>query len=307
MPIRHSTLHQLRIFEALSRHLSVTRTAQELHLTPPAVSIQIKQLADTLGQPLTEQLGKRLYLTPAGKIMAGTCRDVLDRLERASQDLAELQGLEKGVLRLAILTTTKYLIPRLLGQFCAVHPGIEVSLMVGNRQTLLARLQDNLDDLYVLGQPPQKLRVHATPFAHNPLVAVAYPDHPLAGQSNIPAAQLAGQLFIFREPGSGTRLACEGFFREHELEVGIRMELASNEAIKQTVAGRLGIAILSQHTVRAELASGELVILDVAGLPLLRQWHLVYPEGKQLTQAALAFQELLMLQADMQGVGGAAG
>lgn len=300
MPLRNSTLHQLRIFEALSRNLSVTRTAQELHLTPPAVSIQIKQLSETLGLPLTEQLGKRLYLTPAGKILAEACRDVLDRLERASQDFAELQGLEKGVLRLAILTTTKYLIPRLLGAFCAAHPGIEVSLMVGNRQTLLSRLKDNLDDLYVLGQPPQKLRVQATPFAHNPLVAVAYPEHPLAGKMRIPAAQLAREPFIYREPGSGTRLACEGFFREQELEVGVRMELASNEAIKQTVAGKLGIAILSQHTVRAELASGELVILDVAGLPLMRQWHLVFPEGKQLTQAALTFQDMLLQLAEQQ-------
>lgn len=297
MPLRHSTLHQLQIFEVLSRQLSVTRTAQELHLTPPAVSIQMKQLAETLGQPLTEQVGKRLYLTEAGRVLSQACRDVLDRLEFASQELAELQGLERGRLRLAILTTTKYLVPRLLGDFCAAHPGIDVSLMVGNRKMLLERLAGNLDDLYVLGQPPEKLRLEAQPFAANPLVLVVWPEHPLLGEKAVAPELLSREPFIVREPGSGTRLACESFFREKGVALQIRMELASNEAIKQTVAGRLGVSILSQHTVRAELTSGELAILDVQGLPLMRQWYVVHPQGKQLSQAAQAFHYYLIAHA----------
>ncbi len=294
MPIQHSTLHQLRIFETLSRHLSVTRTAEELHMTPPAVSIQIKQLAETIGAPLTEQVGKRLYLTAAGTILAATCRDVQDRLERTSQELAELQGLARGTLRLAILNTSKYLVPRLVGDFCKRHPGIEVSLQLGNRFTLLQRLADNLDDLYVLGQPPDKLKVVATPFVDNPLVAIAAPDHALAGAQQINPCQLAEEPFIVREAGSGTRLAYETFFRNQGITLKIRMESASSEVIKQLVAGRLGISILSEHAMRAELANGTLIKLDVAGLPLIRQWYLVHGADKQLSQAAKAFGTFLL-------------
>jgi LysR family transcriptional regulator, low CO2-responsive transcriptional regulator len=294
MPIRHSTLHQLRIFEALARHLSVARTAEEMFMTPPAVSIQVKQLSETIGLPLTEQMGKRLYLTPAGEILAGTCRDVLERLERASQALAELQGMERGKLKLAILNTTKCLVPRLVGVFYEQHPGIEISLQLGNRSTLLQRLADNLDDLYVLGQPPQKLRVVAQAFAENPLVAIAHPGHVLAGQTDISPQRLAEEAFIAREPGSGTSLAYERFFQALNLHLRIRMESASNEAIKQMISGRLGISILSEHCIRTELASGVLVKLDVCGFPLMRQWFLVYREGKQLSQAAQAFWAFLL-------------
>lgn len=293
MPIRHATFNQLRIFEALSRHLSVARTAEALHLSPPAISIQVKQLADLAGQPLTEQIGKQLYLTPAGEILADACRDIHLRLDRASQDLAQLQGVERGSLRLAILTTTKYLIPRYLGGFCERHPNLEVFLHVGNRKDLLERLSHNLDDIYVLGHPPEKPAVIAIPFVANPLVAVSHPDHPLVQTRQISPERLAEEPFIAREPGSGTRLAYEAFFQERQLTMHIRMESASNEAIKQMVAGRLGISILSEYTVRTELASGELARLDVSGLPLIRQWYFVYPQGKQLSPAARTFLDFM--------------
>lgn len=294
MSIRHSTLHQLRIFETLSRHLSVVRTAEELHMTSPAVSIQVKQLSETIGMPLTEQIGKRLYLTAAGEILAATCRDVQERLARTHQELAELQGLERGTLHLAILNTAKYLVPRLIGDFCERHPKIEVSLQLGNRSSLLQRLTDNLDDIYVLGLPPSNLKVTAEPFVKNHLVAIAHPQHPLATQSGISLQRLVEEPFIAREPGSGTRLAYETFFHQHGLKLKIRMESASTEAIKQIVSGRLGISILSEHAICSELANGTLVKLDVAGLPLIRQWYLVHHEGKQLSHIAKTFRRFLL-------------
>ena len=293
MPIRHATLHQLKIFETLAHHMSVARTAEALHLTPPAVSIQVKQLAEAVGQPLLEQVGKQLYLTAAGETVASACHDFFQRLERLTQELAALQGLERGSLKLSIITTAKYIVPRLLGDFCTQHPGIELSLFVGNRQAVIERLISNEDDLYVLGQPPQNLKVTATAFAPNPLVAIAHPQHPLVGETAIPPSRLGREPFIAREEGSGTRLAYENFFRRYNTELKVRMELGSNEAIKQTVAARLGISILSHSAVHAELASGEIALLDVQGLPLERQWYLIYPEQKFLSPAAKAFQEYL--------------
>jgi len=296
MTIRHATLHQLKIFDALAHHMSVARTAEALHLTPPAVSIQVKQLSEAAGQPLVERIGKQIHLTSAGEMVADACHDVFERLERLAQDLSALQGIEKGSLKLAIITTAKYFVPRLLGDFCARHPGIEVSLFVGNRQAVLERLAHSQDDLYVLGQPPEQAKVEAVPFASNPLVAIAYPEHPLAAERSISPSRLGSEPFIAREQGSGTRLACEAFFRQHKTELSVRMELGSNEAIKQTVAGRLGIAMLSRSAVRAELASGEIVLLDVAGLPLERRWYLVHLAGKKMTPAASAFHDYMTAQ-----------
>lgn len=298
MPIRHATLHQLRVFDALARHQSVTRAARELHLSPPAISIQCRQLAEAVGQPLYEQVGKRLHLTAAGEIVSRTCRDVLDRLEQTALELAALQGLECGSLRLAILTTAKYFGPRLLGAFSREHPNIEVALFVGNREQLLERLAGNRDDLYLLGRPPERLRVVAEPFAENRLVLIAAADHPLAGRTDIDPAELNGLPFILREEGSGTRLAVERFFDEHGITPLTRMELGSNEAIKQTVAGGLGVAVLSEATLKADLATGDLVQLDVRGFPLRRHWFIAHPEGKQLNPAAAAFREFLFAMAD---------
>lgn len=294
MPIRRATLHQLRIFDALAQHMSITRTAEVLHLTPPAVSIQVKQLAEATGQPLVEQVGKKLYLTEAGEAVASACRDISARMERLVQELAAIQGLEKGTLSVAILTTAKYFIPQLLGQLSEQHPGIEVSLFVGNRKAILDRLAHNQDDLYILGQPPENLDVVTIPFAPNPLVAIAHPEHPLVGKKKISPLRLAEEPFIAREHGSGTRLGCEAFFQRHDTAPRVRMELGSNEAIKQTVASRLGISIIAKITVEAELARGDVAILDVKGLPMERQWYLVYPEHKVLAPAAQAFKDFLM-------------
>ncbi|GAB4089762.1 LysR family transcriptional regulator [Hydrogenophaga soli] len=293
MNLRHVTLHQLRIFLAVARQGSFARAAEALHLTPPTLSLQVKQLADTVGQPLFEQLGKKIYLTAAGRTLADACADLERRMDQLSDDLAALQGVEKGSLKLAILTTVKYTVPKLLGGFCAAHPGIEVAMVVGNRENLLQRLAQNQDDLYIMGQPPEQMDVLSEAFGQNPLVLVAPPQHPLVGQAAIAPTRLANEPFILREPGSGTRLTAERFFATHGVTLKNRLEVGSNEAIKQTVAGGLGLAVLSAHTVGPELALGELARLDVQGFPLVRHWHVVYPRGKRLSAAALAFKDWL--------------
>jgi DNA-binding transcriptional LysR family regulator len=204
-----------------------------------------------------------------------------------------LSGVEKGSLKLAILTTVKYTVPKLLGGFCAAHPGIDVAMLVGNREMLLQRLASNQDDLYIMGQPPEQMDVVCEDFADNPLVLVAPPNHALVGKKRIAPQRLINEPFIMREPGSGTRLTAERFFNSHGVQLRNRLEVGSNEAIKQTVAGGLGLAVLSATTVVSELALGELVQLDVQGFPLIRRWHVVYPRGKRLSPAALAFKAWL--------------
>lgn len=293
MNLRHATQHQLRIFLAVARHGSFARAAEALHLSPPTLSLQVKQLSESVGQPLFEQLGKKIYLTAAGQTLMEACQDIESRMERLSQDLSALQGVERGSLKIAILTSVKYTVPKLLGGFCAAHPGIEVAMFVGNRENLLQRLASNQDDLYVMGQPPEQMDVVCETFADNLLVLVAPPAHPLAGQRHIPAIRLMDEPFILREPGSGTRLTAERFFASHGVTLKNRLELGSSEAIKQTVAGGLGLAVLSATTVLPELALKELVQLDVQGFPLIRRWQVVYARGKRLSAAATAFKAWL--------------
>ena len=301
MNLRHVTLNQLRIFLAVARNKSFARAAEELHLSPPTLSLQVKQLSETVGQPLFEQLGKKIYLTASGTTLAEASEDIEARLQRLAEDLAALQGVERGSLKLAILTTVKYTVPKLLGGFCAAHPGIEVAMVVGNREKLLQRLAGNEDDLYIMGQPPEQMNVISEELADTPLVLVAPPEHPLVGQRGIAPKKLAHEPFILREPGSGTRLTAEKFFASQGLVLRNRLEVGSNEAIKQTVAGGLGLAVLSIHTVAAELALGELAQLDVQGFPLIRRWHVVYPRGKRLSAAATAFKDWLFTHSTQTG------
>ena len=289
MPLRHATMHQLKIFTALARQLNMTRAAEELHMTPPALSIQIKQLSEHVGAPLYEQIGKRLFLTDAGRLVDATSRDLFERLDILAMDLAKAQGLERGSLKLSIITTAKYIVPRLLGDFCRQHPGIEVALEVDNSNRILERLKQNLDDLYIMGQAPENLNVTTLPFMENPLIVLAHANHPLASERDIDPALLAGEPFILREPGSGTRFTAERFFEKHGVRLTVRMTLGSNEAVKQTVASGLGLAVLSRHTLALDASSNTFAILDVRGFPLLRQWHAIYPAGKQISPITRAF------------------
>jgi len=290
----HATFRQLEIFEAIARLGSFTRAAEELYLTQPTISMQMKKLTDIVGVPLLEQIGKKVYLTAAGRELAHACRDVFGIIDRFTMAIAEQQGLKKGKLTLMAVTTASYFAPRLLGEFSDMYPGIEVSLTVTNREQVLTSLAENLADLYILGQPPEDIEVVARTFMCNPLVVLAAPDHPLAGQENIPLARLAEEPWLLREPGSGTRKAVERLFAEEGLELRPRMALGSNEAIKQAIAGGLGISVLSQHTVLPELATRRLCILDAKGFPIRRSWHLVSRRNKQLSSSAQAFARFIL-------------
>ena len=292
--LKHATLHQLKVFEAIARSGSFTRAAEELFLTQPTVSQQIKQLTKAVGLPLFEQVGKRLYLTDAGQEVLKVCRDISERLSQMEMTLAELKGLKQGNLRLAVITTAKYFVPRLLGPFRHRYPGINISLQVTNRQQVLERLSKNLDDLYILGQPPSNLDISLRPVLENPLVVIAPHNHPLAQEKNIPLQRLAEEPFIMREPGSGTRMAVERFFEENRVTINVEMEIGSNEAIKQAIVGGLGLSVLSRHALALEGKKGPLTILDVEGIPIQRHWYIVYPASKQLSVVASTFLEYLL-------------
>ncbi|MFM7427888.1 MAG: LysR substrate-binding domain-containing protein [Elainella sp.] len=289
----HATLHQLKVFEATARHGSFTRAAEELFLTQPTVSMQVKQLTKAIGLPLFEQVGKRLYLTDAGRELYSTCQEIFQRLDQLEMSVANLKGMKQGMLRLAVITTTKYFMPRLLGPFCQNYPGIDVSLSVTNHEGVIERLANNQDDLYVMSQLPDHIDIKSHAFLENPLVVVAPYDHPLAGERNIPLRRLAEEYFIMREPGSGTRGALQKLLDAEKLSVKVRLELGSNEAIKQAVAGGLGLSVLSRHTLLPEGANSELTILDVEGFPISRQWYVVYLAGKQLSVVANTFLDYL--------------
>ena len=299
--MKNASLRQLQVFEAVARHLSFTRAAEELYTTQPTVSIQLKQLTDNVGQPLLEQVGKKIYLTDTGRELLKVCREIFDGLDRFGMLVSDMKGVKAGKLRLTIITTAKYFVPRLLGLFCQRYPGIDVSLKVTNRERVLQRMADNTDDLYVLGQPPEHMDVEFEPFLENPLVVLAERNHPLAAKKHIPPQRLEEEQFLMREPGSGTRLATEQFFREHGLKLKVRMDLGSNEAIKQAVAGGLGIAVLSAHTLALERSIDDLAILDVDGFPIRRQWYLAYPRDKQLSVVAQVFLEFLHAESKLLG------
>jgi len=288
------TLRQLKIFEAVARHLSFTRASEELHLTQPAVSMQVKQLEETVGLPLFEQVGKRVYLTEAGEELERYSRSILAILDEASVVFDEMKGLERGRLRITVASTANYFVPQLLAAFCQRHPGVKVSLDVTNRERLLQALQDNETDLVIMGKPPESMELVAETFMDNPLVAIAPPTHPLAGQKNIPLKRLQRETFLIREKGSGTRSATERFFVEHGLSLSSTMEMSSSEAIKQGVEAGLGLGLLSLHTLEMELTLKRLVILDVRELPILRKWYVMHRAGKRLSAVAQSFKEFVL-------------
>jgi LysR family transcriptional regulator, low CO2-responsive transcriptional regulator len=291
--MRHSTLRQLEVFEAIARLGSFTRAAEELHLTQPTVSMQIKKLTDAVGLPLCEQVGKKMYLTDAGRALQGFTHELLDHFERFEMTLADMKGLKQGRLKIAVVTTAKYFAPRLLGPFWQQYPGIEVSLKVANREHVLERLAANEDDLYILGRPPEDLDVVAEPFLENPLVVLAPAKHSLVGEQKITLERVAQEPFLVREHGSGTRAALERIFADRGLRLNVRMELGSNEAIKQAIVGGLGMSVLSRHTLTLDAPMGQFAILDVEGFPIIRHWFVVYPAGKRLSVVASTFLDYL--------------
>ncbi len=291
----HTTFRQLEIFEAIARLGSFTRASEELFLTQPTVSMQMKKLTDTVGAPLVEQAGKKVMLTEDGRELAQATREIFAILDRYMMSVAERKGLKRGKLKLMAITTASYFAPRLLGEFAKLHPGIDVSLRVTNKEQVLDSMADNLDDLYLLGTPPDEIDVVATPIMDNPIVVLAAPDHPLAKKKNITLERLAQEPWIMREAGSGTRKAIERMFAEKGLEIQPRLELGSNEAIKQAILAGLGISALSCHALTLH-QPGQFAVLDAKGFPIQRHWYAVYPAGRQISVVARAFLDFLLGQ-----------
>ena len=256
----------------------------------------MKQLTKAIGVPLYEQIGKRIYLTDAGKAVLEVGRDISQRFNDLEMTLADIKGLKQGNLKLAAITTAKYFVPRILGTFRQRYPGIRISLQIANRQQILDRLADNLDDLYFIGQPPEELDINLRHFLDNPLVVIAPRNHPLAQEKLISIERLAGEPLIMRESGSGTRMAVEDFFAENRLQMRVEMEIGSNEAIKQAVVGGLGLSILSRHSLALEGPQGPLVVLDVEGFPIQKHWYVIYPGNKQLSIVAQTFLDYLLTE-----------
>ena len=283
------TFRQLKLFLALAETGSVSAAAQRMHVTQPTASMQLKDMGEAVGLPLYEVVSRRVYLTEAGEELARTARGLRDQWEAFEQRIAAMQGMAKGRLRVAVVSTAKYFIPGLLGSFCEKHPEVDISLEVLNRDQVVKRLRANRDDLYVMSQPPEDLALEDDILMPNPLCLVAPTSHPLAGRRGIALSELADSRFVLRERGSGTRMATDRTFSEQGFAPGNWLELGSNEAIRESVASKLGVAVLSRHALANGGADDRLVVLDVVGFPIPSQWHLVWPRGKQLSPLAGVF------------------
>jgi DNA-binding transcriptional LysR family regulator len=291
--MKNVTLRQLKVFEAVANHLSFSRAAEELHLTQPAVSMQVQALAEQAGVPLFEQMGKRIYLTAAGEELLRHARRIGQQLREASEALAAIRGAKGGRLTLGVVSTAKYFAPRLLVAFRNEHPDADLHLGVFNREALVNQLADNQIDLAIMGTPPKEVETVSAVFADHPHVIIAAADHPLAARRRIDPAELADEPFMIREPGSGTRAAMERFFAGHAVNLGNTTEMHSNETLKQAVMAGMGLAFISDHTIGLELAAGRLVHLPVNGTPVTRQWYVVHRADKQLLPMTLAFLEFV--------------
>ena len=293
----HLTLRQLKVFEAAATRLNFTLAAKQLYLSQPAVSMQIKQLEENIGLPLFEQMGKKIFLTEAGRELFHYSRNISQQLAEMEIVFDEMKGLGQGKLTLSVVNTANYFTPQLLARFCQRYPGISVNLQVANRDAVLKQLADNSTDLAIMGQPPDGMDVSAESFLDNPLVVIAAPGHPLAGFKRVKFARLATETFLSREQGSGTRSAMERIFAEHKIQPHISMEMETNEAIKQAVQAGMGLGILSLHSIELELETGRLAMLNVEHFPLLRHWYVAHRSNKRLSGAALAFKEFLLTEA----------
>lgn len=294
MSIQHVSIRQLRVFEAAASSRSFSKAAESLHLTQPGVSMHIKELETNAGLPLFERIGRKLYVTEAGQELLARTREILRALKDAEDTLNGLRGLRRGRINLAVVSTAKYFVPQLLARFGRDFPELEIRLTVNNRSSVIEQLVANDVDLAIMGRSPQSLDTVAEPFAQNPHVIIAAPDHPLALQRDIAVETVARENFIVREPGSGTRLAMQQYFDEFGLACNVGMEMASNETIKQAVMAGMGISFISRHTLDLELQTQRLVILEVRGTPVIRLWHVAHLVKKRLSPTAVAFKEFVL-------------
>jgi len=293
--IRYATFRQFQVFEAIYRLGSFTRAAEELFLTQPTVSMQIKKLSEAVSLPLFEHVGRNVEPTEAGKELYVACRSMFETLSNLEMKISDMKGLKRGRLRMGVITTAKYLAPEMMGEFSQIYPGIDLSLKVTNRDSIIRRIRANEDDLYIMGQAPEgDIEVESFSFAPNPLVVMAPRNHPLVGKKNISLEEIAREPFIIREPGSGIRDAMFKAFDGIGMRPAVRMELGNNEAIKHAIAGGLGLSVLSLHTLSLEGTDGPVAILDVEGFPILRDWYIVYPKGKELSLVAQTFLDFVI-------------
>jgi len=307
--MKNATLRQLKVFETVARHMSFSRAAEELHLTQPAVSTQVRQLENHVGLPLFEQLGKKIYLTPAGHEMLHYSRSIIQQFREAEDAMSQLKGISGGRLNVAVISAGDYFFPRLLAEFMERHEGVTLNLAVHNREELLHQLAGNLTDLAVMVRPPEGMDTINESFAPHPYVIVAAPTHSLVGKRNIPLAGLTDEAFVSREKGSDTWNSMQEGFAGRLSNMRIAMEIKSTETIKQAVIANMGIAFLSAHTVGLELQTGKLAVLDIEGFPVMLNWYVVHRKNKRLPPVALAFKQFLMeegagLIQRITGVGG---
>jgi DNA-binding transcriptional LysR family regulator len=294
MSFQHISLRQLRVFEIAASNKSFSKAAKSLHLTQPGVSMHIKDLERNIGMRLFERLGNKLTVTDAGREFLARTREIMRALKDAEDALDSMRGLRRGRINLAIVSTAKYFVPQLLAQFGKDIPELEIRLAVNNRDSVIEQLAANEVDMAIMGRSPQTLDTVALPFAQNPHVIIAAPTHALAGKRRISVAAISRQTFIVREPGSGTRLAMERFFADRKLVYKVGMEMASNETIKQAVMAGIGVSFISRHTLELELQTKRLVILDVSGTPVMREWHIAHLSRKRLSPTAEAFRQFVL-------------
>jgi DNA-binding transcriptional LysR family regulator len=292
--MRNATFRQLRVFSEVARYLSFTRAAQALSLTPPAVTMQVRELEKHIGMPLFDRSGRNVALTTVGEYMLVYARKMLATLKDAEDAALRLQKLEVGLLTIGMVSTAKYFLPHLLAQFRQEHEGIDIKLVVGNREQLVKMLRANEVDIAIMGRPPTELATRAEPFAAHPHVFVSAVQHPFAKRETLAPIELQGQAFIMREPGSGTRAALERFLGNARVEPRVTMEMASNETIKQAVIAGMGLSFLSLHTLGLELDNRLIAVLDIEGAPVVRAWNVVHTLSKLLSPAAEAFRYFML-------------
>jgi DNA-binding transcriptional LysR family regulator len=290
----HVTLRQLEVFAAVARNKSFTRAAEALHLSQPGVSMQIKQLESSIGLPLFEHVGKKIFLTDAGREMFAYSQGIRNLLDEAEDVLEELKGVQSGKLAISVATTASHFATRLLAAFSKQYEGVTISLDITNRESLRHQLENNEPDLVIMGQPPEGLDVESETFMKNPLVMIAPAGYPLGTDKNIPLQRFEDEHFVVRESGSGTRSAIQRSFDEHGVAFHTGIEMTSNEAIKQAVEAGLGLGIVSIHTLELELETKRLQILDVEDFPIQRYWYILQRKGKRLSPVAKAFKSFVL-------------
>ncbi|MEO7335009.1 MAG: LysR family transcriptional regulator [Caldimonas sp.] len=294
--MKHATLRQLKVFEAVARHLSFSRAAEELHLTQPAVSSQVRKLEEHAGLPLFEQFGKKIYLTAAGAELLDIGRNIMHQFDIAESAMTQLKGVSGGKLNVAVISAGDYFFPRLLVEFIGQHEGVVLNFTVHNREGLLEKISANLTDLAIMVRPPLDPDMVCQAFAPHPYVVVAAPGHSLAGEIDIGMERLIREDFVVREKGSDTWQSMQEGFGEHIHRLKIAMEITSTETIKQAVMAGMGIGFLSAHTIAQELRIGSLKVLDVHGFPLMLNWYVLHRREKRLPPVAQAFKDFLVAE-----------